>query len=333
MPTGDYEKAARNFIRLLVIVSAVAAFVGHARAQQQSFQFAGAPCVAPPELHCPDTDCTADREINQGPVVEMKTRRTYFLDYPCDLKPDEKVTFILSIHGAGSYGNWQRHYFPLLDYVDKYRLVVATPNSPTQIWSAADDEYLQNIVTSIVDQIGKQIIKAFWLVGHSQGGMTSNRLVRTDFFASRVDGWLSLSGGRLGPQPPIPASFFAAAARPAAPAATAPGAGTPPLLNAASLTAAMASLRDPPSADFSFIFETGEHELGGQPLPDASPWARSTAAARAFTSRISPTRKRDTCTTQPARIPAPMHGDICPVPAQPKSCSIRIAKTAASSPM
>ncbi|MBK5222177.1 MAG: hypothetical protein JJE52_04740 [Acidimicrobiia bacterium] len=28
--------------------------------------------------------------------------------------------------------------------------------------------------------------------------MTSNRLTRTDHFAERVDGWLSLSGGQLG---------------------------------------------------------------------------------------------------------------------------------------
>ena len=272
MPVEKRVGSSQKFIRLFVILAAVAAFVGYARAQAQlqSFQFAGAPCATPPVLHCPDTDCTADREINQGPVVEMKTRRTYFLDYPCDLKPGEKVTFILSIHGAGSYGNWQRHYFPLLDYVDKYRLVVATPNSPTHIWSTADDEYLQNIVNFVVDQIGKQNIRAFWLVGHSQGGMTSNRLVRTDFFASRVDGWLSLSGGRLGPTPPIPASFFNAA-RPAGAAAAAPG--TPPPPSAATLAAAMAPLRDPPAADFSFIFETGEHELGDQPLPDASPWA------------------------------------------------------------
>jgi hypothetical protein len=131
------------------------------------------------------------------------------------------------------------------------------------VWSDADDAYLQNIVSSLVDQIGKQNVKAFWLVGHSQGGMTSNRLLRTDFFASRVDGWLSLSGGRLGPQPPIPASFFIAA-KPL------PGG---PAFNASELMAAMAALRDPPAADFSFIFETGEHELGGQPLPDSSPWA------------------------------------------------------------
>src|SRR6202167_4426648 len=234
MSAGNRVKRSLDWIRLVAIIGAVAGLTGYAGAQQQFLQFAGAPCVAPPALHCPDADCTADREINQGPVVEMKTRRTYFLDYPCDLKPDEKVTFILSIHGAGSYGNWQRHYFPLLDYVDKYRLVVATPNSPTHIWSAADDDYLQNIVSSIVDQLGKQNVGAFWLVGHSQGGMTSNRLIRTDFFASRVDGWLCLPGGRWGPHPPIPASFFSAAARPAGvPAAAAPG--TPPPPNAASL--------------------------------------------------------------------------------------------------
>ena len=99
--------------------------------------------------------------------------RTYFLDYPCDLKRGEKVTFILSLHGGGSYGNWQRHYFPLLDYTDKYRLVVATPFSPRRVWSAEDDGYLQNIVSSVIDAIGRENIKAFWLAGHSQGGLTS----------------------------------------------------------------------------------------------------------------------------------------------------------------
>ena len=40
---------------------------------------------------------------------------------------------VISLHGGGSYGNWQRHYFPLLDYKDKYRLVIATPNSPVRV--------------------------------------------------------------------------------------------------------------------------------------------------------------------------------------------------------
>jgi hypothetical protein len=214
-------------------------------------------------LHCPDKDCTADRVINQGPVVEMKTRRTYFLDYPCDLKPGEKVTFILSLHGAGSYGNWQRNYFPILDYKDKYRLVIATPNSPTHVWSDADDEYLQNIVNSVVEQIGKENIKAFWLVGHSQGGMTSNRLVRTEFFKTRVDGWLSLSGGRLGGSPGRASTFGPprAAGAPAAPVAP------------AGFAAALAALREPPASDFSFIYETGEREMDDKGMPETSAWA------------------------------------------------------------
>ncbi len=228
---------------------------------QSAVQLAGAPCATPPPLHCPDSDCSSDRVINQGPVVELKTRRTYFLDYPCDLKPGEKVTFILSLHGAGSYGNWQRHYFPLLDFKDKYRLVIATPNSPTHVWSEADDEYLQNIVRSVVDQIGASNIKAFWLVGHSQGGLTSNRLLRTDFFNARVDGWLSLSGGRLGGAPGR-ASFGAIAGPP--PGGGRGGAPAPPGASA---------LRDLPSGDFSFIFATGEREMDAKGLPATSEWA------------------------------------------------------------
>jgi hypothetical protein len=191
----------------LILAGAVPAFTGYANPQEQFVRFAGTTCAATPYLHCPDSECSGAIVVNQGNVVEMKTRRTYFLDYPCDLKKDEKVTFVLSLHGGGSYGNWQRNYFPIMDYKDKYRLVIATPNAPTRAWSAADDEYLQNIVNFVVEQIGKENIKAFWLVGHSQGGMTSNRIVRTDFFKDKVDGWLSLSGGRLGGSPGRGATF------------------------------------------------------------------------------------------------------------------------------
>ena len=257
-------KQSSNVIRLLASIS-VLAFTQSVNAQQP-FQFAGAICSTPPVLHCPDKACSADRVINPGPVVEMKTRRTYFLDYPCDLKPGEKVTFILSLHGAGSYGNWQRHYFPIMDYTDRYRLVIATPNSPTKVWSAADDEYLQNIVSFVVEQIGKENIRAFWLVGHSQGGMTSNRLVRTDFFKNRVDGWLSLSGGRLGGSPGRAPNF--GPARAGTPGAAGTPSGPPP-----GFAAAVAALREPPASDFSFIFETGEREMDDKGIPETSAWA------------------------------------------------------------
>ena len=250
-----------------LVLGAAVAIVGTACAQQTPVQLGGAPCITPPWLHCPDKDCPPDRVINPGPAVEMKSRRTYFLDYPCDLKPGEKVTFILSLHGAGSYANWQRHYFPLVDYKDKYRLVIATPSSPTRIWSDADDEYLQNIVTEVIGEIGKDNIKAFWLVGHSQGGLTSNRLVRTAFFKDKVDGWLSLSGGRLGGQPGRSPSWGPPrASMPSASSTT--GAPTP-----ASISAALAALREPPPTEFSFIYETGQREMDDKGLPGSNTWA------------------------------------------------------------
>jgi hypothetical protein len=255
---ANYLKESLNLIRLLVMVSAAVAFVGTANAQEQPFRFAGTTCPVTPYLHCPDSECSGATVVNQGNVVEMKTRRTYFLDYPCDLKKGEKVTFILSLHGFGSYGNWQRNYFPIMDYKDKYRLVIATPNAPTRSWSEADDEYLQNIVNFVIEQIGKENIKAFWLVGHSQGGITSNRIVRTNFFKDKVDGWLSLSGGRLGGNPGRSATF----------APTGATAGNP------AMAAALAALREPPAADFSFIYETGQRELDDKGLPETSEWAK-----------------------------------------------------------
>jgi pimeloyl-ACP methyl ester carboxylesterase len=280
---GTMTNAISSAFKGLAISASLLAGGTFVCAQDQALRLSGAQCSAPPYLHCPDKDCPGDRVINQGPVVEMKTRRPYFLDYPCDLKKGEKVTLILSLHGGGSYGNWQRHYFPLLDFVDKYRLVVATPNSPIRAWSAVDDEYLQNITTSLIDQLGKENIKAFWLVGHSQGGMTSNRLIRTDFFKDKVDGWLSLSGGRLGGNPGRAASFgvrpaAAAGTTGAAPATTAPrtagtAAGTGNAGAANSMTAAMAALRELPAADFSFIYTTGQREIDDKGLPAASEWA------------------------------------------------------------
>src|SRR5262245_36587934 len=115
---GNAMKRSLGLIRiagalaLSTLFSSVIA-LPQASATPQPVRLHGAPGANPTYLHGPDKDCPTDRGINQGPVVEMKTRRTYLLDYPCDLKPGEKVTFILSLHGGGSYGNWQRHYFPI----------------------------------------------------------------------------------------------------------------------------------------------------------------------------------------------------------------------------
>ena len=225
-------------------------------------------CATPPPAHC-DAACARELLGNQGNTTEPKTGRAFFLDYPCDLKADEQVIVILNLHGAGSIGNWQRHYFPALDYKEKYRLVVATPTAagsgaigtgapPVRMWMAAsDDAYVQNVAEFVLDRVGRANVKAFWLAGHSQGGMTSNRIVCTDFFKDKVDGWLSLSGGRIGPAQIAP-DFFG----PSGPPAALPGAAG----------GARPGVAAQPACDMSFIFTSGQHEITG--LPDTSPWAQ-----------------------------------------------------------
>jgi pimeloyl-ACP methyl ester carboxylesterase len=195
-----------------------------------------------------------------GLYVGKESGRRFFLDAPEDLKAEEPVMFILNLHGGGSHGIWQRLYFPAHDYKDKYRLVVATPTAktkePTRHWvSEADDAWLQDIVEFVCDKYGKHRIKSFWLAGHSQGGMTSNRLMRTDFYAHRVDGWLSLSGGRIGPAERSAAAIESRRRRTTQ-------------LPMPALDPGLGKLHD---CDFSFIFAIGELEIAR--LPETSPWA------------------------------------------------------------
>jgi hypothetical protein len=197
-------------------------------------------------------------------VVDEKTGRKFYLDEPDDLKPGEEVTFILNLHGGGSVGAWQRLYFPATDYRNAYRLVIATPSAatkePARRWvGEADDAHLHNIVDYVFDRYGAQAIRAFWLAGHSQGGMTSSRLLREDpFFQDLVDGWLSLSGGRIGP------------------AERAQGAGPPPAPGQPPMVFPRLPPAGPPPCDLSFIFTVGEHEIAS--LPETSPWAEKYGA-------------------------------------------------------
>jgi hypothetical protein len=252
----------------LIKLMAIVAVTFTAYAKKGPIELDNVACQTPPQQHCPDANCAGSLVTESGTAIEPKTGRQFFLDYPCDLKKGEKVTFLMVLHGFGSYGNWQRHYFPLMDYKEKYRLVIATPNAsalPPKAWAPVDDEYLQNIVNLVYEEIGKENITAFWLVGHSQGGMTSNRIIRTDFFKQRVDGWLSLSGGRLGANP----------GRGNFSNLTAPGAarGPQPGRGGAGLGAAMAALRELPGSEFSFIYETGQNEMDQKGIPETSAWA------------------------------------------------------------
>lgn len=217
----------------------------------------GTNCDAPPVYHCPDATCASAVVTQPGNNVELETRRTYFLDCPTGYTKGDKVNVLMSLHGFGSYANWQRNYAPFMDVKDKHNLVVITPGSPVRFWSAADDEYLHNIVDQVVGAVGKENVERFILAGHSQGGMTSSRLVCTDYFRDKVDVRISLSGGRVGPSTPAGKGFADGGppvyqqepgAEPAAPPAF-----NPPRTGAAD---------GPPGGDcdYSFIFTNGANE-------------------------------------------------------------------------
>jgi hypothetical protein len=240
---------------------------------------AGAACGATSKTATPDN------------AVEPKSGRKFVLQYPCDLKPGEKVTLILNIHGAGSSSQYQHRYFPAGDYAQKYRLVVATPTAaasmPGRTWQAGnDDQFLHDLTDLMFAEFGKSNIKSFWLAGHSQGGATSQRIVCSDYFRSKVDGFFSLSGGRVGggtqrnpdynapaPGAPVPATVpnqgpgpGAAAGRPGGPPSAAPGAapgrGGPP---------APANAQGSMTCDYSHIYGSGQYEI--EAMPATSPVA------------------------------------------------------------
>jgi hypothetical protein len=252
-------RSPRFLARLVTLFVVAAAPMAAVRAQVPP----GLPCATPPAAHCADT-CTAELVTARGEVTEPKSGRSFFLDFPCDLKPGEKVLFVLNLHGAGSIGNWQRHYFPAVDYVDRYRLVVATPTAsgsgaigerPVRMWvDKNDDAYLEAVAGFVIERFGRANIRAFWLAGHSQGGLTSNRIVCSAFFRDKVDGWLSLSGGRIGAAELAP-DFFGPNGPPVSrdPNVPRPGVGVLP------------------DCDISYVFETGEHEIVA--LPETSPIA------------------------------------------------------------
>jgi pimeloyl-ACP methyl ester carboxylesterase len=207
-------------------------------------------------------------------ATEPKSGRQFVLQYPCDLKADEKVVLILNIHGFGSSSSYQHRYFPAGDYAQQYRLVVATPTAaaamPNRSWqAAADDQFLHDLTDLMFSEFGKTNIKSFWLAGHSQGGATSARIVCSDYFKTKVDGFFSLSGGRQGgrterhprynapsPDAPVPETVASQGPGPARPSGAAPP--TPP-----------APAADGPSTcDYSHISTYGEWEIAA--FPDTS---------------------------------------------------------------
>ena len=281
----------------MVAVMALAGSASRALASER----ADRTCETPPPTPCVGSACAHRPAEALGNAVEPKTGWRYFLDYPCRVKPGEKLLFILNLHGAGLSGGWQRRYFPAAAFKDKYRLVVASPTAATQVvisegspparlWQAdADDVYLHNIVDQVFARFGRANIASFWLAGHSYGGMTANRLICDGFFAGKADGWLSLSGGRVGPAQVTPGFG------PAHPVKSGRGALGP---NQPHPGAAIT-----PSCDFNYIFETGEKEI--MALPATSPLAdRYGCNARV--------RREDVVDDKPGLVSEPRPGPVDP---------------------
>ena len=261
--------------RTVSVVAALLTAVTGLRVNAQLTQVAGVTCTSPPPLHCPEANCPRELIANPGNAVLPKSNRAFFLDYPCDLKPGEVVTFVLNLHGGGSIGNWQRHYFPIMDLKDKYRLVVATPSAVKSLWSPEDDDaHLRNIVNFVFDRFGTKNIKAFWLAGHSDGGLTANRLLRTEFYRNKLTGVVSLSGGRFGsPRAYAPRDARSLYLLPSTqgstlgPAAAGAGRATEPGVG-------LSDASNLPDYNFSHIYSSGEYELTAAGLPDHSLWAQ-----------------------------------------------------------
>lgn len=279
---GRFGVGIARLLSVFVRVGALAAFCvacGAVSAAAAERPFSTIACANPPPALCTAAGCPSGVLDNLGNATEPKTGRRFFLDFPCDLKRGEKVVFILLLHGHGSSGAWVRNYFPAAELNGKYRLIVATPTAGNAAhdWSVADDDHLHDIADQVIGEVGPANVKAFWLAGHSAGGANINRIVCDNYFRSRVDGWLSLSGGRLGKVQPSPEVF---GKRPpgAPPAKIPPGAGGVDTL---------------PTCDFSFIFESGDHEI--VELPPTSPWAQKYGC--------EPRRREpDVVDTQPGRI-------------------------------
>ena len=136
-------------------------------------------------------------------------------------------------------------------------------------------------------------------------------MVCTDFFKDKVDGFLSLSGGRIGGAAPRaanagpPRSGAARHRRPPARPRHRPAPGP--------AVAAVAPRPPDPSCDFSHIYTTGEHEIAS--LPAASAWRRKVrVAARRRSKPTSSTPRRATSSIAGRQNPGTKQWGLLPRP-------------------
>lgn len=165
----------------------------------------GAPVVMDWECDNPKLDCggiECPTSYQRGPLtLPGYENQAFIVDYPCDLRENEKVTLVLNVHGGGSFANWQRHYFPAKDFVEEHRLIVVQPQALPQPSSTrwlndgSDDDYIRGVIAFVDEQFGDKVdIHRFWVVGHSNGGQYGKTIACWPELADRVTGHVNLSG-------------------------------------------------------------------------------------------------------------------------------------------
>ena len=80
------RRFARQVRNLALVLAGLGALGMGSAAAPEAGTLLGVSCAAPPVWHCPDSECLGSVVTQEGTVVEMKSRRPYFLDCPLELQ-------------------------------------------------------------------------------------------------------------------------------------------------------------------------------------------------------------------------------------------------------
>ena len=221
-------------------------------------------------------------------VDDPKTGRKCYLHLPSDLSDSEVVTFILNLHGGGSVGAWQHEILPRLRLRRRLSAGHRDPNGRHQrAFPPLGGRGRRSVPRGSGRGGGRALRRTehpFPLAGRPLAGRDDLQPAAVDepVFRRSRGRLVEPLGGRLG----LAAEHAADAGPPRSEA------------ERARMEEVFARRRifeppSPPTADFSFIYATGEHEIAS--LPETSPWAERYGAE----ARV---RIADVVDTQPGKI-------------------------------
>ena len=170
-------------------------------------------------------------------------------------------------------------------------------------------------MTCVIEQIGRENIKAFWLAGHSQGGL--------DLHAHHLQRLLQDEGRRLPESVGRSRRWPGRARRELRRTRGERGDSRRPWrgATAAALPAGALVIPPPPTCDFSHIFETGEHEISA--LPTASERAQKYGCSAETKTREVVDTKAGYVYDGTRQNPGSKAWGLLPRPGKARSCRYR----------